>query len=593
MIRIAKWLLIAGVLAAFSSPNARANTLNAPSCSQSDVQATVNSSSNGDTVVVPAGNCTWSSQVLVSGKALTIIGATTCDGTPTTQTTSCVDNTIITLTYGPNSQTLIVSNTSAANFVRLTGFTFIDGTSGTSNGVIRFSNGMHGSVSFRVDHIHLKSNSGGVFINLSDSYGLADHILVDETGTTGMNPPIVIYGDYATRGYQNWNDPTNEGSNQAIYIENCTYNALHSGSEGFFDAYAGAKLVVRYNAINNSGNSGAHGTDSGNWRSVLLQEIYNNTFTNNTGNSQAPMTVRGGILLMFNNTLTGNSPWTGTSLGYFRIAEVTDIGRWGLALSGLNWIPLSGDPTNVNSTNNTLNAPTWIPANSYPAGAAVGPLGGNNPGQWNYQNRGSSCTSGGGAPSWNQTPGGTTNDGSCTWTNVGGTTIPGLMTARWCGANPDTLAISNATCSSLVPGDTASRYFDAANGTYPFRDQPGVGHNQMSFPNYEWGNTGSQAPGEPMLATNAPSAVQPNRDYFDYTASFNGSSGVGVGMSSARPSNCTTGVGYWATDSNTLYQCASTNNWTTYYVPYTYPYPTTQTTNSPAPPTNVEATVIR
>ena len=96
-----------------------------------------------------------------------------------------------------------------------------------------------------------------------------------------------------------------------------------------------------------------------------------------------------------------------------------------------------------------------------------------------------------------------------------------------------------------------------------------------------------------MLATNAPSAVQPNRDYFDYTASFNGSSGVGVGSFSARPSNCTTGVGYWATDSNTLYQCASTNNWTTYYVPYTYPYPTTQTTNSPAPPTNVEATVIQ
>jgi hypothetical protein len=591
MIRIVKWLLFACLLSALFGPSARANTLNAPSCSFVDVQSTVNSASSGDTVIVPTGSCTWSSQVTVSGKALTLIGATTCNGTPTSQTTSCIDNTVITLALGSDAS-LVVSNTSASNFVRLTGFTFVDGTSGLSNGVIRFSNGMHGSVSFRVDDLHLKSNSGGAFINLSDSYGLADHILIDETGAAGMSPPFVIYGDYATRGYQNWNDPTVEGSNQATYIENCTYNALHSGTEGFFDAYSGAKIVVRYNAINNAGDSGGHGTDSGNWRSVVLQEIYNNIFTNNTGSSLDPMTVRGGILLMFNNTLAGTSPWTGTSLGYFRIAEVTDIGQWGMAMSGLNWVPLSADPTNENSTNNTLNAPDWAASNSYAAGAVVGPLASNNSGKWNFQNRGSSCTSGASAPSWNQTAGGTTNDGGCTWTNVGGTVTSGTMTARWCAANPDTLAASNATCSNLVPGDTASRYFDSANGTYPFRDQPGVGHNQVSFPNYEWGNTGSQAPAEPMLATNAPSAVKANRDYFDYTPSFNGSSGVGTGALSARPSSCTAGVGYWATDTSTLYQCSNSGGWTPYYTPFTYPYPTTgSTTGTPAPPTNVQATV--
>jgi len=597
MIRIVKWLLFACLLSAFSGPIARANTLNAPDCSLTSVQSTINSASSGDTVIVPAGSCTWSSQVEISGKGLTLIGATVCNGTPTTQTTSCADNTVITLTYGADN--LVVTGTSASNFVELSGFTFIDRTPGESNGVIRFSGGMHGSVSFRIDHLHLMSNSGGVFLKLADSYGLVDHILADETGLSGMNPPFVIYGDGATRGYQNWNDPTAFGSNQAVYFENCTYNADTNSStsqgrtEGFFDAYAGAKIVMRYNAVNNIGNTGGHGTDSGNWRSTALQEIYNNTLTNNVGHSLSPHNFRGGTELVFNNTFTGTSPYTIMSLGYFRISQVTDVGQWGSALSGLNWVPLSSDPTNFNSTVNTLNAPNWAASNSYATGVAVGPLGSSNPGNWNYQNRGSSCKSGAGEPSWNQTPGSTTNDGTCTWTNVGGATTPGLMTARWCAVNADTLAASNITCSSLAAGDTASRFFDSTNGTYPFRDQPGVGHNQASFPIYEWGNTGSQAPSEPMLTTDAPLAVQANRDYFDYTPSFNGSSGVGTGTLSARPSSCTAGVGYWATDTNTLYQCSSSGAWTPYYTPYTYPYPTTQTVNVPAPPTNVEATVTQ
>jgi hypothetical protein len=606
MIRIVKWMLIAGVLAALSSPSARANTLNPPSCSQSDVQAAINSAANGDTVAVPAGSCTWSSQVAISGKGLTLIGATTCTGSgdPRQNNLACTDNTSITLTYASDAA-LLISGSSAANFDRVTGFTFVDGTGGTSNGVIQFRGGRHGDVAFRFDHTHLESNSGGAFVKFSDSYGVVDHNLLTETGTRGMNPPFTPYGDGATRGYQNWNDPTNEGSNQAIYLEQNTYNAMHSGTEGFFDAYSGAKVVVRFNTIGNSGNPGGHGTDSGNYRSTVLVEIYDNSMTNTSGGSLDPFTVRGGITLFFNNSLTGTSPWTGISLGYFRISQVTDIGRWGSALAGLNWIPLSGDPTNENSTNNTLNAPDWRPSSSYTAGAVVGPLAGSNSGNWNFQNRGSSCTSGGSGPSWNQVPGGMTSDGSCTWTNVGGTTTPGLMPARWCAANPDTLAVSDATCSSLIPGDTATRYFDSPNGTYPFRDQPGVGHNQVSFPNYEWGNTGSQAPSEPLFATNAPGVVQADRDWYDYTSSFTGATGVGSGVFAARPSSCTTGVGYWATDQgdwNTsgngagqgvLYQCSGTNTWSAYYTPYLYPYPATQTTNSPAPPTNVEATVIQ
>ena len=51
-----------------------------------------------------------------------------------------------------------------------------------------------------------------------------------------------------------------------------------------------------------------------------------------------------------------------------------------------------------------------------------------------------------------------------------------------------------------------------------------------------------------------------------------------VGLLADRPATCTTGVGYWATDTETLYTATSTNTWGTYYTPYTYPHPDNDTT---------------
>ena len=66
---------------------------------------------------------------------------------------------------------------------------------------------------------------------------------------------------------------------------------------------------------------------------------------------------------------------------------------------------------------------------------------------------------------------------------------------------------------------------------------------------------------------------QENKDVWFETAVFDGTSGVGVGLLAARPTTCTKGVAYWATDTKTLYKATETNIWTAYYRPYAYPHP--------------------
>src|SRR5262249_27004183 len=109
------------------------------------------------------------------------------------------------------------------------------------------------------------------------------------------------------------------------------------------------------------------------------------------------------------------------------------------------------------------------------------------------------------------------------------------------------------------------------------------------------------------------SHIVSNRDYYNAvsasaqtsaTSPFNGSTGMGFGTVAKRPATCTHttapngentgGVGYFATDQNTLYRCSATNTCTAWTLPYTYPHPLQGGGGLPtglASPTNLQVTV--
>lgn len=173
---------------------------------------------------------------------------------------------------------------------------------------------------------------------------------------------------------------------------------------------------------------------------------------------------------------------------------------------------------------------------------------------------------------------------------------------------------------------------------YPCLDQPGRGQGDLlvgTFPNkinsrtgtifwpnqalepvYIWGNTGSvvRGWGDWYFSNQSGGRVAPNRDYYPQasgiqtspTSPFDGTEGTGWGTLANRPTTCTPGVAYFATDEGSwntstsnpygvqqngadgvLYKCTAPNVWTRYYEPYTYPHPL----RLPGAPQNVKINV--
>ncbi len=92
----------------FTNPTS-GNVIQAVSCSQSDVQFAIDLAQDGDTVLVPAGNCSWSNSVTIHNKSISVIGPGK-------------ENITITLTGA--SAFILTAEQVEANASRISGFTF-------------------------------------------------------------------------------------------------------------------------------------------------------------------------------------------------------------------------------------------------------------------------------------------------------------------------------------------------------------------------------------------------------------------------------------------------------------------------------------
>jgi hypothetical protein len=318
--------------------SALATTRNAATCAVADVQTQVTASVDGDIVNVPAcGSTTWSSSLSVT-KAIKLQGQTTCSGTPTT---SCLDNTNIVDNTSGNA--INVSGITAGKFVEVTGFSISSQTS-KSNGMVSFTCSVGAPNAFRYHDTHIIIATGAARgTETLGCYGLIDHILFSVTNTSSIQSVSPTGSSDSTNGgFTPWMSPSTLGTESAVFVEDSTFNYCATcTAEDSIDGYGGARIVVRHNAFNNA-HIGFHGFDSGNRRSPVSIEVYNNAFTNNTATTYRAGTVRGGTGVWHDNTFGGShGAWNGVTLMLYRACGLGSSG-WGNC-DGTDWVIGSKD----------------------------------------------------------------------------------------------------------------------------------------------------------------------------------------------------------------------------------------------------------
>jgi FG-GAP-like repeat len=221
---------------------------------------------NGDTITLPAGTFTWSTGVHIS-KGITLQGA----GVGVTIIKDAVQS-------GQLIQWTLVAGATA----RLTGVEFEDGgrinRAMAPNGILHVDGSNTNGSQFRWDHCKWANMNG--YPVLDTVIGVVDHNIFYKSTKFCTT---YVYGsrwnDYPPYGDASWSTPTNFGTSQFLFFEDNSYsNNNTDGLDVIFDAFAGARFVVRHNSINNA-YVADHGTESsGRIRGSRAVEVYNNTY---------------------------------------------------------------------------------------------------------------------------------------------------------------------------------------------------------------------------------------------------------------------------------------------------------------------------
>lgn len=255
--------------------------IKAADCEYSNVSTAVEAANSGDTVLLPPGNSVWVNELSISNnKKLTLMGS------------------------GPESSVISTNASSPKGLINI-------GASGSrvSNIGFQLSEVTARAVStrgkgWRVDHCR--------FDNLSSVYGKSGvhprGLPSDEGSPVGLidhcefnDIRVVVQGDTSLMANKIWAQPLGLGTNNTVFIEDCIYNFKEFGNG--IDANYGGRYVFRYNVLNDTYIE-AHSVQATHC-ATRSWEVYGNIINQANRSIWAPIFLRGGTGVIFDNLFTG------------------------------------------------------------------------------------------------------------------------------------------------------------------------------------------------------------------------------------------------------------------------------------------------
>jgi PKD repeat protein len=253
--------------------------ITAASPSYADVSAAISSASSGDTIIVPAGTATWTSQLIIA-KPISVIGA----GVGNTVITSTVSDFF--LKYAPPAGT--------TTLFRLSGFTFQHGS--VSSGFwLHNTDSLNPIRNVRIDHNSFLNTSGNPSFEIDGPvYGVIDNNTI--TGFSHMD-------NLGQCRCSDWIPTFELGTEDNIYWEDNNITSSYT----FCTGGHGGRYCYRHNTFTYNGSVGQfpafdmHGNQPSGVVGPRGGEIYENTiYVVGTHDGRLFM-HRGGTMVIYNN----------------------------------------------------------------------------------------------------------------------------------------------------------------------------------------------------------------------------------------------------------------------------------------------------
>ena len=266
---------------------AEAATITAASCALTAVQSAVNSAVDGDTVLVPAGTCSWGAALSITNKTITLQGAGALASGGTRINYSGTNHTLIAVDAGTKKGKMDIS-----------GFYLYGGDSNYWNGTAMQLWGSTGWKNLRVHHNVFDNNITWTIKGDSGTHGLIDH-----NTFKGQGFGIMLYG----AGAADWAAPLVLGTADFFFVEDndFQYNDFY-GSTGVpvMDMDSGGRQVFRNNMVKH-GMWETHDKARSGLVSANAYEIYNNTFDGGATNKWKAVDVSAGTGVIWGNKIIG------------------------------------------------------------------------------------------------------------------------------------------------------------------------------------------------------------------------------------------------------------------------------------------------